>query len=1031
MSADRTPDAPSPPTPGDAAGGATATPGTRRPRHVPLSTYRLQIQPEYPLSEARSRVPYLDRLGVTDLYSSPLLVSTPGSSHGYDVVDPTRIDPEVGGEAELVALGRELDDRGMGLVLDLVPNHMAANLHNPWWRHVLAHGRASPYADFFDVRWDWERDGRLLLPILGDLYGRELEAGNLRLEIDPESGPALRYWERRLPLTPRSLRHVLAWRLEERRRDLGEDHPALAAFTDLLAALGCDADGKLLEGHPQPAEPGRPGAETTEEDRRSASAGAGPASALEVPERLAALWGGEAGSPSPRALLAEALDAINAAPPELDRVIAEQPYRPAVWRLATEAVNYRRFFDIADLVSLRQEDEGVFAATHRLPLRLVREGTVDGLRIDHVDGLRDPRGYLARLQRGAAVGEAEGPLWVVVEKILAADEDLPPSWAVAGTTGYDFQNSLTGLFVDPDGLRDLDRLYARFTGELARFEDVRYEHKHQAVEELFRGEMTALATELAELAAQDLSARDVPPSELTRALEEVTACLAVYRTYVDERAVAAGAAGLEAGDAEYLDRAVAEARARVREAGREGPLTAAAFDFLDRVLHLSPPPELAAERPRWYGFLARWQQLTGPAMAKGLEDTALYVYNRLLSLNAVGGEPEGVDPPGDAAAFHRRNGHRREHWPYGMTCTSTHDAKRSEDVRARLNVLSELARPWSERVERWTELNRPRKRSVRGRLVPDANEEIFLYQTLVGAWPLGDPGEERIRERLEAYLVKAAREAKVHTSWIEQDDEYEEALVAFTHSLLDPSGPNPFLDDLMGFVSLVAFFGAWSSLAQVVLKMVSPGVPDVYRGCELWDFSLVDPDNRRPVDWELRERYLGEMEERLAAAGEDSAAVGALVDELVGEWEDGRVKLWVTWRALQLRRAHRELFLEGDYLPLEVAGRHADSVVAFARRLPAEEVEGEGEQIAGGGPLWAVAVVPRWLSRVTDAGRPPVGERWEDTALLLPSGAPAAWHNALDGAALESERAGSGGPPVLPLHRLFAHLPVALLVGGG
>ena len=666
-------------------------PGRRhRPDRAPRPHRHLsaKIHAGFPLARARELVPYLDRLGVSHLYSSPLLVSRLGSSHGYDVIDPTRIDPEVGGEAALAELRAALDEHGLGLVLDIVPNHVAASPDNPWWYSLLVHGRRSPYAAFFDVDWERERDGRLLLPILGAPYGDELAAGNVRLDTDLEAGFRLAVYERRLPLTPRSLRHLVAWRLPERRRELGEDHPAIAALSALLAALGCapdeasGADGvDATAAHRLPAPRDGEG-----DDGAAASAAASIATDAgeTVARRLALLWRDESGEPSPHDLLAEALAAFNAAPPLLDRVIREQPYRPAVWRLASEAINYRRFFDVAGLAALRQEDEAVFAASHELVLRLVHDGTVDGLRVDHVDGLRDPGGYLRRLQQGAAGGEdAASPLWVVVEKILAADEALPPSWPVAGTTGYDFQNSLTGVFVDPHGLRDLDRLYARFTGELARFEEVRYQHKRQALKDLFPGELAALTGRLDDLAAADLTARDLPPSLLARALLEVTACLPVYRTY----AATGSPAPLSARDATYLDRALAEARQRTAA----GPLTAAAFGFLARVLHLDPPPELAAELPRWRDFVARWQQLTGPAMAKGLEDTALYVYNRLISLNAVGGEPEGVDRPGDAAAFHRRNAERSERWPHGMTCTSTHDAKRSEDVRARISVLSELA----------------------------------------------------------------------------------------------------------------------------------------------------------------------------------------------------------------------------------------------------------------------------------------------------------------------------------------------------
>ncbi|HEX2164536.1 MAG TPA: malto-oligosyltrehalose synthase, partial [Thermoanaerobaculia bacterium] len=796
---------------------ARADPAPPWPRRVPVSTYRLQIHGGFPLAAARDLVAYLDRLGVGDLYTSPLTASRRGSLHGYDVVDPTRIDPEIGGEAALAELSAELRRRGMGLLLDVVPNHMAATVENPWWRDVLLSGPESPYGRFFDV--DWESatvgPGRVLLPVLGGLYGEELAAGVLRL-VAGDGGPELAYHDLRLPLAP--------------------------------GTVGPAAD----------------------------------------------------------------LDAINADPAALDRVISAQRYRPASWRLANEAINYRRFFDVADLAALRAEDEEVFRASHELVLRLVRAGTVAGLRIDHVDGLRDPRRYLERLQEELP-DPGGAPFYVVVEKILAGDEELPEDWPVAGTTGYEAAGSLAALFVEPHGLAALDRLYARFTGLTEPFEEVRTRRKKEAIEALFAGEAGALARRLEALAAADLVARDLPFSELHRALVEVTACLPVYRTYADR--------GRGPGEAEraYLARALAEARRRAPG----GPLTAAAYDFLEAVLTLAPAEHAAdpaAERARRLDFVARWQQLTGPAMAKGLEDTALYVYNRLISLNTVGGEPEGIDPPGDADAWHRRNALRRRRHPASLTASTTHDAKRSEDVRARIGVLSEIAGEWERRLERWSAMNRGKKRAVAGALVPDANEELFLYQTLVGAWPLRDPREARFAERFEEYLVKASREAKSHTDWLTPNEEWEAALVAFARELLDESGPNAFLDDFLGFHALVASHGAWSSLAQVVLQQAAPGVPDTYQGTELWSFSLVDPDNRRPVDWELRRRLLDELAAREAAVGGDATARRDLLAELVETWRDGRIKLWITWKALSARRAEADLFLGGDYRPLAGEG---------------------------------------------------------------------------------------------------------------
>ncbi len=937
---------------------------SRPVRRVPASTYRLQLNGELPLAAARELVPYLDRLGVDALYSSPLTTARRGSLHGYDVVDPTRVDPALGGEEALAELAAELAAHGMGLVLDIVPNHMAATPENPWWRDLLVRGPESPWARFFDVDWESEAvgRGRLLVPVLGDVYGAELAAGNLRLVLG-EDGLEVAYHEHRFPLSGDALRRFLAHGLPARRRRRGDRDPGVAAVTALLAAAGCDAAGRP-QAHGEPG----PGPEV-------------------LGRRLAALHRTD---PAARALLDAELAAFAGDPAALDALLAAQPYRLAVWRLAPEAVNYRRFFDIADLAALRVEDEEVFAAVHALVARLVRDGVVTGLRVDHVDGLRDPAGYLERLQREVAGG---APLWVVVEKILAPDEELPEDWPVAGTTGYDTLNSLTGLFVEPSGLQALDRLYARYTGLTRDFEEVRTRRKRQVLDELFPGEVASLARRLQGLAAADPVARDVPYSELHRALVEVTAGLPVYRTYL-------GPGGPDARDRRFLGRAFAAARRRPGG----GPLAPLALDFLERVLTLDAAaagPGRAAVPAGWLDFARRWQQLTGPAMAKGLEDTALYVYNRLISLNAVGGEPEGIDPPGDVAAFHRRNARRQARWPHGMTAGSTHDGKRSEDVRARVNVLSELAEEWGRRVERWTAMNRARKRVVDGRLVPDSNAEIFLYQTLVGAWPLRDPDEAHFRRRLEDYLVKAAREAKVHTSWLTPDEAWEEALVAFTRDLLDP-GPNPFLDELLGFVGRVAPYAAWSSLSQLVLRVAGPGVPDLYQGTELWRFSLVDPDNRRTVDWEERRRLLDQLARR--AEGD----LEALLAELLADWRDGRIKLWVTWRALTARRADPELFLGGAYLPLEPRGGGASHLVAFARRL---------------GDRWAVAVAPRWLAGRVAAERPPVGEVWDGLELPLPAAAPERWRDALGGAEVRA----AGGRLAVPA--VLRRLPVALLLG--
>ncbi len=865
---------------------------------LPRATYRLQITADFPLQAAAELVPYLRELGISHLYSSPLLQARSGSAHGYDIVDPTRLDEARGGEAGFAALSAALDAAGIGLVLDVVPNHMAATPENPWWRDLLARGRRSPHAAVFDVDWDAPGlDGQVLLPVLGEPYGEALASGALRV-IDDDTGPAVAYHDLRLPLSEETEREAAAHGIAAYAGDDGREH--------------------------------------------------------------------------------------------LDALLGAQHYRLAFWRLAGEQLNYRRFFDVNDLVGVRVEDSAVFEATHARVLALWREGKLDGLRIDHVDGLRHPRGYLQRLR--AALGERDA--YVVVEKILSPGEELAEDWLCHGTTGYDFANALTSLFVEPTGLAALDRVYVETTAVAAPFEEIRYARKKQVLHELFGAELRRLGRRLAALATADRSARDLTHGGLAAALVEVTACLPVYRTYVREE-------GPSEHDRAWLATAFGEARLRTGDDALLPP----AFDFLARVLHLDPPPYLASHREAWLAFVRDWQQTTGAVMAKGLEDTALYVHARLLSLNAVGGQPPGVGP-GNVGAFHERNRRRRERWPATMNATSTHDSKRSEDVVARLNVLSELTAEWERRLSRWRSLAAPHKRRLaNGREAPDANEELYLYQTLLGAWPLVDEERTGFAGRIEQHLRKALREAKTHSSWLTPDEEYEAAVIAFVDALLREEPGNDFLADLRELADRVAAFGAWCSLAQLVLKAASPGVPDFYQGTELWDFSLVDPDNRRPVDFARRQGLLADLRRRF-----DEEERCALLADLLAHWQDGRVKLYATWRALQARAAAPDLFLQGDYQPLLAEGDRARHLIAFAR-------EHEGR--------WLLAVVPRWVTSLVGANQPPIGPAvWADTWLPLPAGAPSRWRDAFTG----RETIAEGGP--LAAGDALASFPVALLLAG-
>ena len=932
---------------------------------VPIATYRLQFNDAFRFSDAKALVPYLQRLGASDLYASPLFATVSGSTHGYDVTDPLRLNPRLGTEREFEALAQELRDREMGLLLDIVPNHMAASPENPWWADVLENGPGSPYAHYFDIDWQATRpgageEGKLLLPILGRPIAEVLESGELALTLD-EQGLCLRYYGLRLPLAPTSYRAVLEYCLDSLTGALGAAHPAVEALVSLIEAANlASVKRRLVETY------------RAHEALRDA---------LDENLRRFADAKGDAGGRE-----------------RMERLLADQAYRLAFWRTGTREINYRRFFDVSGLAGVRVEDSAVFEATHGLVLRLAREGKITGLRVDHIDGLHDPTEYLRRLQRRlapATTAEGSTPGFpIIVEKILTGDETLPDEWPVSGTTGYDFLNTVNGVFVDASGLEALDAAYTEIAGRKVSFPDEVYERKRQVAEELFAGELLRLARELRHLAGQDAGPGDLNEQALAQALLETSVCLPVYRTYVRDFEVSPR-------DRRYLERALAEAQRR--NPAVRGP----AFDFLRRVLLLDLPASLSGEqRQAWLRFVMRWQQFTGPLTAKGLEDTALYRYSRLLSVNEVGADPEAMGAL-DVSTFHRRNEARLQRWPATMSATATHDTKRGEDVRARINVLSELPDEWPERLTRWSAWNRDRKREVNGQLVPDANEELLLYQTMIGAWPLDEEEAPAFGERLKAYAVKAAREAKLHTSWLDADEAYERALTEFVEAVLAPSKENEFLPDLLSFQKKIAYYGAMNSLAQLVLKIASPGVPDFYQGTELWDFSLVDPDNRRPVDFGKRVRLLEALTER-----EANERV-PLVQELLARWPDGRIKLYITMRALNARRADADLFLRGDYLPLSASGKAAAHTIAFARRR---------------GEAWALVVVPRLVTGLCVEGEPPIGESvWGESALALPDGAPTRWRNVFTGESLETTAAGR--TMTLPLRSALAELPVCLLSG--
>ncbi|HEV8584764.1 MAG TPA: malto-oligosyltrehalose synthase [Methylomirabilota bacterium] len=919
---------------------------------VPRATYRLQLGPGLTFDDAAALVDYLDALGVSDAYTSPFLETATQGSHGYDVADHDRLREELGGEPAFQRFAAALRQRGMGLLVDVVPNHMGiAQNRNAKWLDVLENGPASPDAAYFDIDWKpvkTELADKVLLPILGDQYGVVLDRGDLKLVL--EDGRFLvRYFETVLPIAPRAYARILGHRIEAFTGGDGADALALKSLITWFATLPphTETDPERVAARRREKEAGR--------------------------EKLTALL---AESPAVRAFVEENVKVFNATPDLLDALLADQAYRAAYWRVAGEEINYRRFFDINELAAIRMEDPAVFDASHRLLLRLVREGAVTGLRIDHPDGLYDPADYFRRLQQ-----EAGGEIYVVAEKILAPGEQLPETWATAGTTGYEFLNLLNGIFVDRAHARAMEQNYARLIRHRPGFTEIVHDCKRLIMETSMASELHVLAHRLNRISERHRASRDFTLGALTRALREVIAAFPVYRTYVTGE-------GVSDRDREYVRRAIATARRQVASAD------ASIYDWLEQVLTLDAPPsgDEAARRER-LEFVMRFQQITGPVTAKGFEDTALYRFNRLVSLNDVGGDPSrfGVT----LAEFHAENAARVRRSPHALSATATHDTKRGEDVRARINVLSEIPDEWRRHVGLWQRLNRRHRTLVDGRAAPGANTEYLIYQTLVGAWPLDAP-------RLRDYLMKAVHEAKTHTSWINPDVRYDEAIAKFAEALLDPARSQAFLDAFTPFQARVAHFGALNSLAQTLIKITAPGVPDFYQGTELWDLSLVDPDNRRPVDWALRRRLLGELERRLAAHGDRPG----FAFELFKAKEDGRVKLFLIREALGFRRARSALFAGGDYRPLEARGPLAEHGCAFAR-------VGEGGA--------ALTVVPRLLAR-RGLETPPLGpEYWEDTTLAVPPDLGARFVNALTGERVEA-RDGA-----LALGDVFAHFPVALL----
>jgi len=963
----------------------------QQPSHprIPVSTYRIQLNRTCTFRDVAKLVPYLHDLGISDLYCSPYFTAVPGSMHGYDVVDPTTLNPEIGTEEDYRAMVDELHQRGMGQLLDVVPNHMGISLQiNGWWQDVLENGPSSPYASFFDIDWDPmkpELRDKVLLPILGDQFGVVLENQELRL-VHQDGRFVIRYYDHCLPVAPKPSALILAHQVDALIREAGSNSPQVMELESIITAL------KHL--------PSRL-------DRASESVAERYREKEIIKRRLAALVKGSA---MIQVFLDENVRLLNGTKGDprsfdlLDQVLNDQAYRLAYWRVAAEEINYRRFFDINELAAIRMENPEVFEETHRLLFRLVKEGAVTGLRIDHVDGLYDPADYLNKLQRWARKelptrSEAtDRPLYVLVEKILGVNEQLPANWPVFGTTGYDFLGWLNGLFVDHTNERVFGTIYTRFIGRVEPFDELTYRCKQLIMQASMASELSVLGHQLDRLSERDRRSRDFTLNSLTHAIQEIIACFPVYRTYITGEAD-----GILDRDRMFVWQAVTHAKRR------NPAVSGSVFDFV-RDLLLKSSSHTEQDREGRLKFVKKFQQITSPVTAKGIEDTAYYRYHRLISLNEVGADPQqfGIAP----SLVHHQWKSRQEHRSASLSATSTHDTKRSEDVRARLNVLSELPKEWKTHVTRWHKMNRGFKTKARGESVPGSNEEYLLYQTLIGVWPLERMNEQdysRFVERIQAYMNKAIKEAKEHTSWVSPAAEYEEAIKQFVAKLLDRSTSNPFLEDFLPFQERVAQYGLYNSLSQMLVKTAAPGVPDFYQGTELWDFSLVDPDNRRPVDFSERAKLLAELNKAAAA----TPGRMALIQDLFAQRVDGRIKLFLAAEALRYRRDHRALFQSGEYVPLHGTGEKCAHVFAFARIHSEESM---------------VTVIPRLLTGVMpDARTPPLGEEvWKDTWLTLPAwGEGTQVRNIFTGDVLRAVT--RDGCQVLAVGEIFLHSPVAWL----
>jgi (1->4)-alpha-D-glucan 1-alpha-D-glucosylmutase len=917
---------------------------------VPRATYRIQFSKEFRFDDAANLAPYLSELGISHVYASPYLKARPNSTHGYDVTDHNSLNPELGDEAAFLRMVGAFEANGLKHILDYVPNHMGiGGSENPVWLDVLEWGKDSVYADWFDVDWESHSEylsGKLLVPFLADQYGVELAAGRLRLKFDEISGEfaVWAYDIHKLPVSPPCYPFIIGDEFLELKK-LGDKFSALSEQNPQVTHRAAKLKQQLVEVLRDRA------------DVRSAL------------ESAVERFHGATGEPATWR--------------RLDELIRNQHWRPACFRVAADDINYRRFFNISDLAGIRVELPEVFEYTHRFVLDLLRKGLLDGLRIDHIDGLFDPKGYLRRLRESA--GES---FYLVVEKILARHETLRPDWPVDGTTGYEFSSQLTEVLTDSTAESSFNETYRSFTGETKSFHEIVHGTKTKIMENEMASGLLALATKAARVARHNPASADFTQNLFYRALKEIVACFPVYRTYVDDSETTKI-------DRRYIHWAIAQATKN------EPELDASVFDFLEKLLtcDLVQTPDSVYSRRSAVELAMKAQQYSGPVMAKGFEDTALFRYNRFAGLNEVGSSPEQFGS--SVAAFHKENIHRAQNWPRTLLTTSTHDTKHSEDARARLAAISLVPEEWGTRVAGWSKILRARRGDVEATAPPSRNDEYLFFQNLIATWPAELTGSSSLQQsavdsyakRLIQATVKCLREARVHTNWVSPNETYESAVTEFISDTLDLERSEAFFASFLPFQERIAVLGVHNSLVQTVLKLTSPGVADFYQGCELWDLSLLDPDNRRPVDYPLRRRLVDRIK------GQPQARKCEAIRDMWRNWQDGSIKLFVIRTLLECRKAHSELFQKGVYHPSSTDGNLGDQVCAFSRQ------EGSAELL----------VLVSKDARLNAAS-------FRDTKVYVNEQAGSAeWSELFTGRLIQSE----GGS--LSLDDLFSELPVAVL----